>query len=111
MPLYRYKCSECGEFAEELRSMRERNDPCICSCDKEMDRDFTLGTHRGGGEHERISTALGVHVSQIESGEVYKVHPGARFTPDGYMILKNRGEQKRRLRERGWRNYDSYGNY
>lgn len=108
MPLYKFKCPECAIVVEELRSMRERNDERLCSCGKEMERDFTIGRTTQPANCERISTALGVHISQIESGEVYKVHPGARFTPQGYMILENRGEQKKRLKERGWRNFDDY---
>lgn len=108
MPIYKYKCEKCDEFVEELRSMRERNDDCTCTCGNKMVRDYTIGRSNQPANCERISTALGVHVSQIESGEVYKVHPGARFTPDGYMILENRAEQKKRLKERNWRHFDDY---
>ena len=108
MPIYRWKCEKCNIVAEELRSMRERNDECLCSCGEGMGRDYTIGRTNQPANCERISTALGVHISQIESGEVYKVHPGAKFTPDGYMILENRQEQKKRLRERNWRNFDDY---
>ena len=108
MPLYKWKCPKCGELAEELRCMKDRNDKCLCSCWEEMDRDYTIGRSDQPANCERISTALGVHISQIESGEVYKVHPGSRWTPDGHMILANRTEQKKRLRERRWRNFDDY---
>ncbi len=108
MPLYKYKCPKCGQLTEELRCMKDRNDERLCTCGKEMERDYTIGRSNQPANCERISTALGVHVSQIESGEVYKVHPGARFTPDGYMILENRAEQKKRLKERNWRHFDDY---
>ncbi len=111
MPLYRFKCEKCGQSVEELRPMRECRDDCICECGNNMERDYTIGKYVTCGDKERVSTALGVHVSQIESGEVYKVHPGARFTPDGYMILRNRVEQRQRLKERHWRNFDSYSDY
>jgi len=91
--------------------MKDCKKPCVCTCGTKMNRDYTIGRSRTCGDKERISTALGVHISQIESGEVYKIHPGARFTPDGYMILKNRAEQKQRLKERGFRNFDSYSDY
>ena len=108
MPLYKYKCLKCGKLAEELRCMKDRNDERLCTCGKEMERDYTIGRSNQPANCERISTALGVHVSQIESGEVFQVHPGSRWTPDGYLICENRAEHKRRLKERGWRNFDDY---
>jgi hypothetical protein len=58
------------------------------------------------GDKERLSSALGVGLSQIADGSAFKMHPGATFNHRGDMILKNRTEQKQRLKERGWVNFD-----
>lgn len=108
MPLYKFKCEFCGRSIEDFRPMKECRNPQVCECGEKMDRDYTIGSHVPCGDKERISTALGVHVSQIASGEAEKIHPGAVFNRNGDMILKNRAEQKQRLRERGWVNRDSY---
>jgi len=111
MPLYRYICDDCGRRDEEFSMIKDRKEYIDCPCGKKMRRDYSLREDMICGDKERISVALGVHPSQIESGEVFKVHPGAKFTKEGYMILRNRAEQKQRLKERGWINQDSYGNY
>ncbi|KKM14059.1 hypothetical protein LCGC14_1709910, partial [marine sediment metagenome] len=77
MPIYNYVC-ECGVVVEDLRSMKDRNDKTVCGCGKVMCRDYTIGKHITCGDKERVSTALGVHPSQIASGEAERVHPGAR---------------------------------
>lgn len=106
MPLYRYAC-DCGVVIEDLRSMKDRNNKTVCDCGKTMYRDFTRKKTSAPVDCPRVSTALGVHISQIGSKEVEAVHPNARFNPNGDMILQNRAEQKQRLKERGWINRDS----
>jgi hypothetical protein len=106
MPLLNFQCKECNSIVQEFFWSTEEKTPPICKCGGETEQSFQIGNHIPTGDKERLSTALGVHPSQIESGEVFKLHPGAKFDRDGNMILKNRAEQKQRLRERGWVNYD-----
>jgi hypothetical protein len=56
------------------------------------------------GENHRWSDALGVAPNQIEAAR--KIHPGAVFDKEGRMLIRNRTEKKRRLRERGWAEYE-----
>ena len=107
MPLYKYAC-DCGIVIEDLRTIKNRNDRTVCDCGKIMYRDFTMKKTNAPADCPRVSTALGVHPSQIESGEAERVHPGAVFNHNGDMILKNRAEQKQRLRERNWIDRNSY---
>ena len=107
MPLYNYIC-DCGKTIEDLRSIKDRNDETICSCGKIMDRDFTQKRTNAPADCPRVSTALGVHPSQIADGSIFETHPGAEFNPNGDMLIKNRSEQKQRLKERNWVNKDSY---
>ena len=111
MPLYKWKCEDCGDVTEDYRPMKDSKKPFTCPCGKTLtfdDRDYTIGKNVVCGDKERVSSALGVHVSQIADGSVFKTHPGARFNANGDMIMKNRAEQKQRLKERGWVNKDSY---
>jgi len=109
MPLIKFICDDCGELTSEIFFMREKQIAPKCpKCGSTTTRDWRLNSEMPCGDKERISTALGVHQSQIDSGEVFKIHPGARFNHNGYMILKNRAEQKQRLKERGWTDYRSY---
>ena len=39
MPLYEYRCSDCGHQFEMLRPMREANEPAVCrSCNNGAQR-------------------------------------------------------------------------
>ena len=107
MPVYNYMCPRCGEEDDDLCLYRDKKYP-TCKCGKKMVDDYCPRTTKVYGDKERVSTALGVHPSQIESGEAERVHPGARFNHNGDMILKNRSEQKQRLRERNWIDRNSY---
>lgn len=52
-------------------------------------------------DHPRISRALGVTQKELDSGEAYKRHPGAEFTPEGYMLIHNRQEKLLRIKQAG----------
>ena len=108
MPLYRFKCYECNETDEDICMHRNKQYPICSRCNKAMVDDYTPVKGAVFGDKERVSSALGVHVSQIADGSVFKTHPGATFNENGDMILKNRAEQKQRLKERKWVNRDSY---
>lgn len=108
MPLYRFKCYECNETDEDICLFRNKQYPVCSRCNTVMVDDFTPVKGAVCGDKERVSSALGVHPSQIADGSVFKIHPGAKFNKNGDMILKNRSEQKQRLRERNWVNKDSY---
>ncbi|KKK90238.1 hypothetical protein LCGC14_2725080 [marine sediment metagenome] len=111
MPIYKWKCGKCNEVVEDFRPMKDHKKSCTCPCGKVLtfeDRDFTMKRTNAPADCPRVSTALGIHPSQIGSKEVEAVHPGAKFNPNGDMILRNRAEQKQRLLEKGWVNKDSY---
>ncbi len=37
MPFYDYKCKDCGDVEEHLRSIEERNEAPSCHCSGEME--------------------------------------------------------------------------
>ncbi len=107
MPIYNFVCPRCGLEEDDICLYRHKKFP-ECKCGRKMVDDYRPRTTKVYGDKERVSSALGVHVSQIANGEAEKIHPGAKYDGDGNMILKNRAEQKQRLRERGWVNRNSY---
>ena len=108
MPIFDFICEDCTEYTEEFFRMNEERTPPVCKCGGTTHRAWTPPGKSMTGDKERVSSALGVHPSQIADGSVFKLHPGARFNHRGDMILASRSEQKQRLRERNWVNRDSY---
>ncbi len=101
MPIYNYVCPRCGAEDDDICLFRNKEYP-TCTCGRRMIDDFNSRTTKTGGDKKRVSFALGVHVSQISSGEAEKIHPGAEFDSDGNMMIKNYTEKKQRMRERGY---------
>lgn len=108
MPLFKFQCYECNTTDEDMCMFQNKQYPVCPLCDALMVDDFTPVKSGSFGKKERVSTALGVHPSQIADGSVFKIHPGAVFNERGDMVLKNLGEQKKRLKERNWVDKNSY---
>lgn len=108
MPIYNFLCEKCDHITEDLQPMNKEKEPVACEvCKGETEFTLQMRANRIAGEKERVSSALGVDPSQIADGSVFKIHPGAKFNANGDMILKDRGEQKQRLKERGWVDKDT----
>jgi hypothetical protein len=106
MPMIGCICPDCG-YVEDIVSCKDApkigGDYKCPECGKMGTSCYTNGTI-DCGEHVRLSRALGVHPDMIESGEAFKIHPGANFvkTAGGMFALeiKGRGEKLRRMKER-----------
>jgi putative FmdB family regulatory protein len=101
---YDYRCPDCGIEFEEVHPMSEydKDTPCP-ECGAVATRLISCPTVYAENIC-RVSQALGVHPSQIP--EARKIHPGAEFTADGAMKIKDRTEKLKRLKERNWVEYD-----
>lgn len=98
MSRYDYRCESCGECFEVMKSMKDSDTPEACpECGSPAKKLISCPTVYADGM-VRVSYALGVHPKQIP--EARKIHPGAEFTPEGHMIIHNRAEKLRRLKER-----------
>lgn len=81
----------------------------LCHCGGEIDAGHPKNfANISMGEHERLSWSLGCDEAQLP--EMQKIHPGAewRQSPEGggyQMIIKNRTEKKKRMKERGFEEY------
>jgi len=94
-------CHSCGKFYH-------KPGPCECRAEVSMSKRSPLfkGINTDCVNNERVSMALGVDQSQIDSGEAESVHPGAKYDKNGSMIIGSRAEKKKRLKERNWVEYD-----
>jgi len=102
-----FTCKMCG-FEKEYEDA-----PAKCpKCDrafyritflKESRRKNIKGVNWYEKDNVRYSYSLGCQPH--ERASMAKIHPGAEFTPDGRMIIHNRAEKKRRMKERGYYEY------
>lgn len=88
-----HKCPECGSKTYQLKFVKQ-----------EPKKEELINIDCTMQNRVRVSTSLGVAPNQIEAAR--KIHPGAEFTKDGDMIIHNRVEKKRRVKERGWQEYN-----
>lgn len=104
MPLYPFKCLDCGEEFDKVFSMGKAPLKVECSCGCIAYRNWNAygRTDELMKEHPRLSRALGCHPNQLK--EMRKIHPGAEFvTINGMcqMKIKNRQDKLKRMKQRG----------
>lgn len=65
MPVYEYRCQECGESTSLLRSMSKRDNPLPCSvCGGECKPEFSVPSWRWGP----MAAAHGAFVEETRPG-------------------------------------------
>lgn len=110
MPIYPYKCVECGNEFDELYSMKESPLKVRCKiCKGLAHRNWNAygRTDEVMKRNVRYSYSLGCRPWQLEA--MRKLHPGAKFVKKGkgyVMEIKNRQEKLQRMKERGYEEYD-----
>lgn len=115
MPVYHFKCPQCGRREQAVRPVENRNMPLACNdCDSQMRRD--IGSEQRSvracpGNWPMFSDALGCHESQIpESMEVARKNGvPTEFTPDGRAILTSPAHRRAYARLYGF--HDRNGGY
>lgn len=104
----RFECRACSYSSEHIETGEAPNQCPDCESKwyrlrfcKEPKREAELVTIACTMESRpRYSMALGVAPDQIE--EARKIHPDAEFNKRGDMLIKNRADKKRRMKERGF---------
>ena len=101
--IYKYRCKKCNNLFNIHCFVSERNKTKKCSCGNPAFRDVEEELkergklHNPEGDHPRWSWALAINPNQIK--EAMKVHPDAVFNSKGQMLIKNRVEKLRRMKE------------
>jgi putative FmdB family regulatory protein len=102
MPNYAYKC-DCGREKEQYAKAKDYEKPIDCECGGIMRRIITLPS-TDIVENKRYSSVMGVNPSKI--AESMRKYPGSVYTPDGRLVVNNRKDKLKKLRERGMVEYE-----
>ena len=104
MPMYDFKCEDCGKIkAELIPTYIEVEDACIrCpACDGDSFRIFTLGKGVSAGEGRTMwSKAMGINPEQIQ--QMNKRYPHHKYHPiTGDLQVNGPVHQKKLAKELG----------
>lgn len=105
MPIYCYKCPECGSIREVVCRVEDRDDPVMCGCDGDitMHRDFggelpaPTGTEKG---ETFWSQSLAIHPEQ--TAEHRRLFPNVRVREDGCIGFDSAKERERYCKATGF---------
>ena len=101
MPIYDFKCEECGNEQHEITLSIRENVPEPECCGTRMIRDYRTGRgHNAGYDKPILSDALGVHPSQLKAEQVR--HPDREYTPDGRLVIRSHQDRERYLKQDGY---------
>jgi putative FmdB family regulatory protein len=95
MPVYAYKCKQCGEEQTDVRAVKARNRPAKCRCGGRAIRALALETPKSERDYASpiLSDAMGVHPSQVD--EHRRRFPDIPMTDDGRVVIRNKAEGRR----------------
>lgn len=111
MPSYVATCKECGKTFEYFSTIKDRNEPVDCECGAKANRDVEAelapigDRHKWVTENERWSISMGVPPSQVE--EFRKRFPNSVYDNRGRLLIKDRKDKLRQMKERGFTEYDN----
>lgn len=100
MPVYCFKCKECGRTEEVVRTSEDRDKELSCNdCATLMKRDWRaqfVGFRPTPGNWPMLSDAMGVNVDQIPAALEANRRAGSTVTYDheGRAILESPGQRK-----------------
>jgi len=104
MPVYEYRCAECGQITTRFESIHSNRKTVKCDkCGKKAVRIVSL-PNTDLKENIRFSVSMGVDPSQIENAE--RAWPGSKYDKQGRLIIRNRKEKLERLRQRHYQEND-----
>ena len=112
MPVYCFKCENCGGYTEQFRSMADAAKPKTCECGDTMRRDFRAeaGVHKPGN-WPMESDAAGVSPRQRKEAMEHAASIGipTEFNQDGQAVFTSARHRKRYCEAIGL--YDRNGGY
>jgi putative FmdB family regulatory protein len=98
MPIYEYKCPNCGTIEEVFVQNYDPEQYIKCKCGSRKKKMISL-PNTDLKNNERFSNVMGVNPRQIKEAE--KRFPGSKYTPDGRLIINSRQDKKKKMKERG----------
>ena len=105
MPSYMYTCKKCGSIFSDINTVSKR-DTTECECGGKAERNVEAELApkkmiKWVTEKERWSTSMGVPRDQVD--EFRKRFPNSTYRDDGRLLIKNRSDKLRQMKERGMR--------
>jgi putative FmdB family regulatory protein len=111
MPVYCFRCPQCGHVEEHVRTIERRNDPCPCPNTHahgaqlaQMERDIFSenGQWSPNIDYDKpvFSESLGVHPSQVAKAQAK--HPWMKYQSDGTLRIDSPAEYARVRKELGF---------
>jgi len=105
MPNYCAKCKTCGKIFDYFCPISERNNPVKCECgsiaERDVESEFKVGRRpKWVSDNPRWSVSMGVPPSQVE--DFRKRFPNSVYDNRGRLLVKNRKDKIRQMRERGF---------
>ena len=110
MPMYCFRCDECGHAFDQARAIRHRNRNAKCphcgqkaprTPEKELQGDIELDYAQSV-----LSDACGVQPEQV--AEHRRIHPNIPIMDDGRIVMRSHAERKRILKQIGFVDRDGY---
>lgn len=110
MPVYCYKCPECGQIEEAVRTIEGRGDCPECPHCDGVATERAIGEEQGAVQTEWVepiySDAAGVHPDQVpEARNRFKNH---EYADDGRMIFRSHAHRRQCLKDIGMFDKDAY---
>lgn len=99
MPLYSFKCPECGRKDERVRAMKNADKKCMCECGTEMNRDFAADVPfaSGGDYGSRTIHSDSLAISPSQRNEHLKAFPNIKLDNQCRPIFDNYRDHKNYL--------------
>jgi len=80
MPLYSFKCPECGAKDECVRAMQNAGKKCMCTCGTKMVRDFAADLpFASGGDYSRPIHSDSLAINPEQRSEHEKLFPDIKL--------------------------------
>lgn len=102
MPIYEYKCQDCGIVFEQYSNIPTRNRKRTCKCGGKADRIICQGACRVSElmkDNPRWSDSMGINPDQL--GEARKLFPDSTYDSEGRLLIKNRQHKLYEMKRRG----------
>ena len=106
MPVYCFRCPDCGKVTERTCDMAARPQVVRCRCGSDASRDFASERHctSAPGAWPMVSRALGVPRTKVD--EMRRKYPHHVYRDDGAMVLADRSQRRQVLRDLGYADHD-----
>ena len=105
MPVYSFRCVNCGHTDERVRSMKNCDKSCVCTeCRHTMSRDIAADTpFVSGGSYHRAIHSDSLAISPTQRAEHERLFPNIKLDSECRPVFDNFREHDAYLKKTGFR--------